>query len=74
MVIDALVLEQTNGRQRFDRGGKMASRGRVLRPLLDAAIAGGRLGGEHYAGRWQDIGTPERLQALDDLLRASGAR
>ncbi|MBK5915179.1 N-acetylmuramate alpha-1-phosphate uridylyltransferase MurU [Rhodocyclus purpureus] len=40
-----------------------------LRPLLDAAIAAGRLGGEHHGGRWVDVGTPERLAALDRELR-----
>jgi MurNAc alpha-1-phosphate uridylyltransferase len=39
-----------------------------LRPLLDAAIAEGRLGGMHHAGEWRDIGTPERLAALDAWL------
>jgi MurNAc alpha-1-phosphate uridylyltransferase len=44
-----------------------------LRPLLDAAIDAGRLGGEVYRGQWQDVGTPERLQALDeDVQRQTG--
>lgn len=41
-----------------------------LRPLLDAAIGQGRLGGEIYAGQWQDVGTPERLRDLDVSIRA----
>lgn len=40
-----------------------------LAPLLHAAITAGRISGEHYAGRWVDVGTPERLQALDIDLR-----
>ncbi len=40
-----------------------------LRPLLDAAIGQGRLGGELYRGQWQDVGTPERLRELDARLR-----
>jgi MurNAc alpha-1-phosphate uridylyltransferase len=36
-----------------------------LRPLLDAALAAGRLGAQRWAGRWVDVGTPERLHALD---------
>ena len=40
-----------------------------LRPLLDEAIARRELGGEHYAGRWVDVGTPERLSELDRELR-----
>lgn len=40
-----------------------------LAPLLRAAIAAGRASGEHYQGRWVDVGTPERLQQLDQTLR-----
>jgi N-acetyl-alpha-D-muramate 1-phosphate uridylyltransferase len=29
----------------------------------------GRVSGEHFAGRWLDIGTPARLQALDQMLK-----
>ncbi len=36
-----------------------------LRPYLDAAIAQGRLGGQLWHGTWADVGTPERLRALD---------
>lgn len=39
-----------------------------LRPLLDAAIAGGVLTGERHPGRWVDVGTPERLAQLDREL------
>jgi NDP-sugar pyrophosphorylase family protein len=28
-----------------------------------------RVTGEYYAGRWDDVGTPERLVALDQTLR-----
>jgi MurNAc alpha-1-phosphate uridylyltransferase len=41
-----------------------------LRPLLDAAIAQGRLGGQPYHGQWQDVGTPERLRELDAAVQA----
>lgn len=40
-----------------------------LRPLLDAAIAAGTLSGERFAGRWVDVGTPQRLAELDQELR-----
>ncbi len=40
-----------------------------LRPLLDAAIAAGTLTGERFAGRWVDVGTPQRLAELDLELR-----
>lgn len=36
-----------------------------LRPFLDAAIAQRRLAGELYAGQWADVGTPQRLRALE---------
>ena len=42
-----------------------------LRPLLDAAIAAGTLTGERHAGRWVDVGTPERLAELDAELCAT---
>lgn len=39
-----------------------------LRPLLDTAIAAGKLLGERHAGRWVDVGTPQRLAELDQAL------
>lgn len=39
-----------------------------LAPLLRSAIAREALTGELHAGRWYDIGTPERLAALDAQL------
>jgi MurNAc alpha-1-phosphate uridylyltransferase len=42
-----------------------------LAPLLRAHIAQGRVSGEHHHGHWVDVGTPQRLQELDKLLRAS---
>lgn len=41
-----------------------------LAPLLRAAIEAGRIGGEHHAGSWVDVGTAERLAALDAEIRA----
>jgi MurNAc alpha-1-phosphate uridylyltransferase len=41
-----------------------------LAPLLRAAIAAGRITGEQHSGRWEDVGTPERLAALDAEMRA----
>ncbi len=40
-----------------------------LAPLLVAAMVEGRVGGRPHDGRWHDIGTPERLAALDRDLR-----
>lgn len=42
---------------------------RPLRPVLEASIAAGRISGEHYRGKWLDIGTPQRLDQLDRDLR-----
>lgn len=42
-----------------------------LLPLLLQAMAAGQVCGEEHAGSWMDIGTPERLQALDDMLQES---
>lgn len=40
-----------------------------LAPLLRQQMAAGRVGGSHFEGRWEDVGTPERLQRLDEELR-----
>lgn len=42
-----------------------------LLPLFHRAIAARRLTGEVHRGRWYDIGTPERLAALDQELNAA---
>jgi MurNAc alpha-1-phosphate uridylyltransferase len=41
-----------------------------LSPLLRAAMAEDRVGGCRHAGRWVDVGTPERLLMLDKQLAA----
>jgi MurNAc alpha-1-phosphate uridylyltransferase len=40
-----------------------------LLPLLLRAIDDGRLSGERFDGAWTDVGTPERLQALNASSR-----
>jgi MurNAc alpha-1-phosphate uridylyltransferase len=40
----------------------------TMKPFLLEAISKQQLTGEHYAGQWQDIGTPERLQALNNTF------
>jgi N-acetyl-alpha-D-muramate 1-phosphate uridylyltransferase len=42
----------------------------LLAPLLRAQIALGKVSGEHYKGRWLDVGTPQRLEKLDNELRS----
>lgn len=41
-----------------------------LAPLLRKQIALNKVSGEHFQGRWVDVGTPLRLQLLDNSLRA----
>lgn len=40
-----------------------------LAPLLRKQMSRGAVCGMHFTGQWWDIGTPERLQALDRRLR-----
>lgn len=40
-----------------------------LLPLLQAGIRDKRVSGERYEGKWFDIGTPQRLAELDQMLR-----
>jgi len=39
-----------------------------LAPLLRAAMARKQVSGEIHFGRWHDVGTPERLEALNALV------
>lgn len=41
-----------------------------LAPLLRRAMQAGQVTGEHYRGKWDDIGTPARLRALGESLAA----
>lgn len=40
-----------------------------LAPLLRNAMHRGQVSGEHHGGHWTDVGTPDRLAALDIALR-----
>jgi MurNAc alpha-1-phosphate uridylyltransferase len=40
-----------------------------LAPLLREAMNAGKVNGQHHAGRWIDVGTPQRLAELDGELR-----
>lgn len=42
-----------------------------LAPLLRAAMCRDAVSGEHFRGRWTDVGTPARLQQLDNALANS---
>jgi MurNAc alpha-1-phosphate uridylyltransferase len=43
-----------------------------LAPLLRAAMGRGLVSGEHYSGRWFDVGTPARLAEIDRQLAQRG--
>lgn len=40
----------------------------ALAPLLKHAMSQRRISGEHFTGHWVDVGTPERLAALEHFL------
>ena len=44
-----------------------------LKPLLDEAIARASLSGELYEGMWEDVGTPQRLTALNQKFPSYSA-
>ncbi len=43
---------------------------RKLAPILRTAMAENRVRGRCHDGNWMDIGTPDRLRQLDNLLRS----
>jgi MurNAc alpha-1-phosphate uridylyltransferase len=45
---------------------------RKLGPLLRQAISRHRVSGQKYDGFWMDVGTPERLQTLDNYYSQTG--
>ena len=45
---------------------------RPLAPLLRQAMQTGQVSGEHFTGKWVDVGTVERLQQLDQYLLGQG--
>ena len=75
---DGKVIEAEGGRLTFSGIGCYHPRlfdacrsGRFpLVSVLREAIGAGTLYGEHHRGEWVDVGTPDRLEALDRRLRA----
>ena len=74
---DGFVLESAEHRLTFSGIGVYdpalfdnVQRGQAakLAPLLKAAMQQQRVTGQHHHGLWHDIGTPERLEQLDDWL------
>lgn len=53
--------------QLFERSSAGAFK---LAPLLRQAMAAGQVSGEHYTGRWIDVGTHERLAEVERTLEA----
>jgi N-acetyl-alpha-D-muramate 1-phosphate uridylyltransferase len=47
--------------------GQQAGRYSII-PILRAALRSGRVSGEHYRGRWSDVGTPQRLEYMRAIL------
>ncbi|RTE85619.1 MULTISPECIES: N-acetylmuramate alpha-1-phosphate uridylyltransferase MurU [Gammaproteobacteria] len=43
----------------------------ALKPIFDQAITGGYVSGQLYQGAWTDVGTPERLQAINASIEES---
>ena len=41
-----------------------------LAPLLRQAMEAGKVSGEYFSGQWVDVGTPERLELLDQQLKS----
>jgi len=41
-----------------------------LAPILKRAMAQGKVSGEYYAGKWVDVGTPQRLDELNRTFSA----
>ncbi|HYG05597.1 MAG TPA: nucleotidyltransferase family protein [Stenotrophomonas sp.] len=61
-----------DGWQRYaDGDAGVAANGKPrfrLAPILRAHMDAGAVSGEHHAGRWTDVGTPQRLAELDTRL------
>jgi anhydro-N-acetylmuramic acid kinase len=88
MVIDALTREHTQGRQKFDRNGRIARQGHIQRELLDELLndpyytrrppksAGREQYGEEFLARVKQSGAalPDLIATLTALTAATIAR
>ena len=54
-------------------GGLHPGRAKLF-PWLYRFVERGRVSGEHFRGRWHNVGTPAELDALDAEVSAAGAR
>jgi len=78
---DGKVVEAGRGRLTFSGIGRyrprlFAARSSARFPLaavLRDAIEAGTRSGEHHRGEWIDVGTPDRLEALDRAIHADRA-
>ena len=70
MVIDALASEHTRGRQSYDKGGRIAERGTVVKPLFDELLAD-----PYYRAKPpKSAGREQYGDAFVARMKASGAR
>jgi anhydro-N-acetylmuramic acid kinase len=79
MVIDALVSEHTQGKQKFDRDGRLATKGHVNKQLLDKLLSGSyyrkrppkSAGREQYGREYVERLLATRLPLLDLIATAT---
>lgn len=80
-LVDGLIAPDASARYTYANVGVFAPRlfaglapvRARLFPWLYAAARAGRVTGEHYAGRWYNVGTPSELARLDAELGGRGA-
>ena len=75
---DGLVKQATSNRLTFSGIGVyhphlfepvLSGEAAKLAPLLISAMQQGLVSGQHHTGIWHDIGTPQRLEQLDQCLK-----
>lgn len=63
LTFTGVAVYQPDNFRDLERGAKAK-----LAPLLQTLIGYDLVRGEHHRGRWVDVGTPQRLAALDQML------